>query len=289
VLYVHGWVDYFFQTHLAKAVEQRGYRFYAVDLRGYGRSIGRSGNHALPNYTSDLSVYAKDLDAAAKFIAQEEGHSRLVLMCHSTGGLIGPLWATTRPGRLAAMVLNSPWLDLNENWMMRFPVTWLIDVLGRIKPYGSFPTDRPFYGMALHQSTGGEWDYNLEWKPNQGFPIRFGWLREIRRAHRRVARGLQVDCPVLVATSAKRGDNHHDHANVLTTDSILDPAQMWRRGKRLGPQVEFIKIAGGAHDLALSPQPARSQYLTSMLDWLDTTISAVDAAPTQNNNRSEVV
>ena len=44
VLYVHGWSDYFFQTHLAEAFEDWGYDFYALDLRRYGRSAGGTGS-----------------------------------------------------------------------------------------------------------------------------------------------------------------------------------------------------------------------------------------------------
>ncbi len=39
ILYVHGYTDYFFQTGLAEHFIHLGYRFYAVDLQGYGRSI----------------------------------------------------------------------------------------------------------------------------------------------------------------------------------------------------------------------------------------------------------
>ena len=44
VLYVHGYIDYFFQEHLAEAFVAHGYRFYAVELRKYGRSL-REGQH----------------------------------------------------------------------------------------------------------------------------------------------------------------------------------------------------------------------------------------------------
>lgn len=33
VLYVHGYVDYFFQTHLADHFAARGWDFYGLDLR----------------------------------------------------------------------------------------------------------------------------------------------------------------------------------------------------------------------------------------------------------------
>jgi alpha-beta hydrolase superfamily lysophospholipase len=39
VLHVHGFADYFFQTAYAEWWTERGYDFYALDLRKYGRSI----------------------------------------------------------------------------------------------------------------------------------------------------------------------------------------------------------------------------------------------------------
>lgn len=39
ILYVHGYVDYFFQTHMAERFVREGWNFYALDLRKYGRSL----------------------------------------------------------------------------------------------------------------------------------------------------------------------------------------------------------------------------------------------------------
>ena len=41
-----------------------------------------------------------------------ERHGSVTLLAHSTGGLVGSLWAAERPGRLAGVVLNSPWLAM---------------------------------------------------------------------------------------------------------------------------------------------------------------------------------
>ena len=41
VLHVHGFADYFFQTVAADCWVERGYDFYALDLRKYGRSLLR--------------------------------------------------------------------------------------------------------------------------------------------------------------------------------------------------------------------------------------------------------
>ena len=65
MLYVHGFVDYFFQTHLAEFFTARGYDFYALDLRKYGRSLL---DHQTPNFCRDMSEYFPEIDAAVRII-----------------------------------------------------------------------------------------------------------------------------------------------------------------------------------------------------------------------------
>lgn len=266
VLYVHGFVDYFFQRHVADAFAAHGADFYALDLRGYGRSLLPWQE---PNYVTDLSVYSEELDAAARVLLAD--HDEIVLMGHSTGGLIAALWADARrdAGIVDAVVLNSPWLDLRGSWLERVVATPVIDVVGRWAP--RLPVSRlgPHYGRALHAGSGGEWDYNLAWKPHEGFPVRAGWLRTVRRGHARVGRGLAIGCPVLVLASDASGPDDRWHDALLSTDSVLDVAQIAARSARLGPDVTFIEVPGGAHDLALSAAPVRARYLREVLDWLD--------------------
>jgi alpha-beta hydrolase superfamily lysophospholipase len=90
LLYVHGWNDYFFQTHLADAFAALGYDFYALDLRRYGRSLRRGH---LPGFVADLDEYDLELDAAADLIASG---------C--------PGWCSTRPGSTCrAPPWSGPW------------------------------------------------------------------------------------------------------------------------------------------------------------------------------------
>jgi alpha-beta hydrolase superfamily lysophospholipase len=268
VLYLHGFVDYFFQTHLADGFEAAGHRFYAIDLRGYGRSLAGSTDPDHPNFVPVISVYHQDLDAAATAIAEEEGRAELVGIGHSTGGLLFPLWAAAKPGRLRALVLNSPWLDHNGNWFMRGPVTWAMGVLAAVAPMARIHGIKVHYGRALHAGSGGEWDYDLTWKPHDGFPAYPVWFNSVRRWQARVARGIEVGCPVLVMTSLRRGDPTKQHDELLTTDSVLDPRQMWRLAPKLGINVEVRALEGGAHDLALSPEPTRSRFLEETVAWV---------------------
>src|SRR3954453_6501726 len=107
VLHVHGFADSFFQTAYAEWWAERGYDFYALDLRKYGRSILP---HQTPNYVADLHDYFPELDAAWERVGA--GHRNVVLSGHSTGGLILPLGAEDRRTPAAGLALNAPWLDL---------------------------------------------------------------------------------------------------------------------------------------------------------------------------------
>jgi len=284
VLYVHGFVDYFFQTHMADVLAEDGWTFYALDLRKYGRSLRP---HQTPNYVTRLSDYAEELDAAARTVTGELGHSTFVVMGHSTGGLVTSLWAdartraaggaTTVP-QVDALVLNSPWFDLNKPWFDRVVSTRLVDLFGPLAPRVPVGRLAPHYGRALHRESGGEWDYDLALKPHEGFPVRAGWLRAIRRGHARVARGLDIRCPVLVLTSDATGDATRHHDALLTTDSVLDVEQTARVAPGIGPDVTLVRVPGGAHDLSLSPEPARSRFFTEVTTWLDTRTGRAEGA-----------
>ena len=266
VLYVHGFCDYFFQDHVAAHFVDQGYDFYALDLRGYGRSM-RPGQ--LPNYVDDLTEHFEELDAAAGII-REAGHQNLVVLGHSTGGLITSLWAEERPGAADALVLNSPWLDLAGPWFNRTVATAANHALRRVVPKLVVRREvPPTYAHSLLASHHGEWDYRLDWKPIEHFPIRSGWISAIRRGHARVHRGLSVTAPVLVLHS-DRSLLHRKawEPDVMGADTVLDVAQIARWAPKIGPEVTTVAIPGGLHDLALSPEPARQKYFAEIDAWL---------------------
>ncbi|GAA1719534.1 alpha/beta hydrolase [Isoptericola hypogeus] len=264
VLYVHGFADYFFHPHVAAELAGRGYAFYGIDLRGHGRAwdaqVAAGGD---PNQVRDIAVYAQDLDAAAAAI-RSAGHERLAVLGHSTGGLVAPLWAAARPGRADALVLNSPWVEVNKPRAARLASVALVETLGALAPRAVVSHLGVDYARALHRSYGGEWDFEPAWKPHTRFAARAAWARSVMRSQRRLARGLHLDVPVLVLASDRSSKDQH-----LTTDSVLNVAHIRDRAPRIGTDVTFREIPGGAHDLALSPAPARELYLTTVLDWLD--------------------
>ena len=108
VLLLHGWNDYFFHWETAELIDALGGTLYALDLRGYGRSLRE---HSLPGYIDDLARYTEEIDAAWAIIREEVGDVPRILAGHSTGGLVASLWAADHPGQLVGLALNSPWLE----------------------------------------------------------------------------------------------------------------------------------------------------------------------------------
>ncbi|WP_176732080.1 alpha/beta hydrolase [Micromonospora rhizosphaerae] len=279
VLYVHGFVDYFFQTHVADFFAERGWDFYALDLRKYGRSLLP---HQTPNFCHDLSDYFPELDAAAKIIREDDGHETLLAMGHSTGGLIISLWAHARrdAGVVDGLFLNSPFFDLNAPWLIRRPLAAAVSRLGRRAPQRILPFGLgTVYGESLHADHRGEWRYDLAWKPLAGFPVRAGWINAIRTGQRQLRAGLEIPVPVLLACSTRsfRGTKWHESATLA--DAVLDVEHMVRWAPRLGRHVTLARFDGGLHDLTLSSPAVREKVFTEVGRWAEAFLGAGPTEP----------
>lgn len=272
VLHVHGFCDYFFQTALADYWTGRGYDFYAIDLRKYGRSIMP---HQTPNFTLDLTAYYAELDEAYRRITERDRHDTVLISAHSTGGLIAPLWLSDHGVSVSGVVLNSPWLDLQGSLLLRTAGTKAIAQVGARRPYQAIPrTVSGVYGKSIHKDFDGEWDYNLQWKPIESWPVYAGWLRAIRRGHARLHRGVDLGAPVLMLSSGCSGHPKAVDDTARSSDTVLDVEQMWRWAPKLGRHVTMVRIDGGLHDLTLSPEPVRKLFFDQIDRWLDAYVDA---------------
>lgn len=266
VLYVHGFVDYFFQAHVARAFEEAGFRFYALDLRRSGRSW-REGNR--PFFAHSVEEYFVDLDFAFDVI--KKSHPRVsALIAHSTGGLICSLFLNARKGQepCERLILNSPFLRFNLRPFRRVLAT-LVAGVARFNPYFELPQRMPStYGKTIHVTCGGEWDYDLKKKPLDGFSLYPGWFRMIRQAHAEVVRGLDIRIPILSLFSDKseRAGNDPVEAD-RKADVVLDVRDMKRLSARLGKDVTLFEVPDGMHDLTLSCEKARTLAIRKMIEF----------------------
>jgi alpha-beta hydrolase superfamily lysophospholipase len=264
VLYVHGWSDYFFQTDLARFFTDRGARFYALDLRKYGRSLRSS---VAPGYAASLDVYDADIAAALDAMATVREGRRLVLFGHSTGGLTLTLWSARHPGVADALILNSPWLELQLGPLGRQALAPLVNARARFDPLGTHPVvDLGFYTRA-QRDLGTLPDSPDGWRPAQGFPTHPGWLAAIIAGHARVASGLDVGCPTLVLLSARSTVALSWSDAMRETDSVLVVDDIARAATRIARTVTISRIEGALHDVFLSAPKARDAAYAALRDW----------------------
>lgn len=267
VLHLHGFADYFFQTAAADDWVARGYDFYALDLRKYGRSLLP---HQTPNFVTDLHDYFEEIDAAWQRVTERDGHDHVIITAHSTGGLISPLWAHERKPRIAGMVLNSPWLDLQGSFLLRTAGTKAIDQVGARRPHLAIPRNvTGLYAQSLHREHRGEWEFNLDWKPVESWPVYAGWLRAVRRGHAAVHRGIDVGAPVLVLTSGGSVMPKVWGDEVTGNDIVLSVDQIRKWAHKLADQVTLVRVHGALHDVTLSRAEVRARVFAEITRWHD--------------------
>ncbi len=265
MLYIHGWNDYFFQTQLAAEIAMLGYDFHALDLRRYGRSL-RPGQ--LAGFVTDLSAYHNEIDEAVRIIT-EEGHDDIVVMGHSTGGLIAALWADERPGVATALVLNSPWLELQGYPAVRPALLPMFSAVRSLSPTAALPlSETGFYRRTISATEDGVWDYDLKLKGDKSFAVRVGWLAAIMQGQARVSEGLTIDVPIAVLLSDRSDFRRKWSEELRLVDVVLDVDTLAAQAPKLGRLVTLIRIEDGMHDLALSDEPARSRYYAEIRRWL---------------------
>ena len=275
VLALHGYTDYFFNTELAEHFAARGWRFYGLDSRRCGRSW-RAGQ--TPHFTPDLARYDRELEGALAIIGAENPGARVLMYGHSTGGLVVSLWldrvrsrGDTAALKIAGLVLNSPFLELNGPAILRTRATsTAIGAVSRVRKTRVVRgAGSGGYGLTLHRAYHGEFDYNLTWKPIGGFPITVGWIHAIRRGQARLQRGLDVGVPNLVLRSDHSVAETAETQLLQRGDAVLDVAHIARWAGCLGNRTTSVPVVDAKHDVFLSLSEPRAAAYAELDRWLE--------------------
>ena len=288
VLLVHGFTDYFFNTEQADHFAARGFAVYALDMNKCGRSW-REGQ--TPHFTTDLTRYDTELERALDLMAPT---ADVLIYGHSTGGLIVPLWLDRmrRRGDIArrhitGLVLNSPWLDLQGPAILRTaPTGAAIGAISRVRKKRVLrPPTEGGYGATLHKEYGGDFDYDLRWKPIGGFPVTFGWLHAVRRAQVQLHRGLDVGVPNLILRSDRSVREVTDPEKIdeiQRGDAVLDVKQIARWAGCIGNRSTIVPIVDAKHDVFLSVLESRHAAYRELDKWLDWYLAETSDAATKS-------
>lgn len=268
VLYLHGFNDYFFQTHVAEQFNKNGYNFFALDLRKYGRSLLP---HQHPNYCRSITEYFEEINRSVEII-QKDHDQKIILIGHSTGGLIASVYLNIGKYRdhFERLILNSPFLDFNINLFQRVFLLPLAGFISFLFPYAA--QKKPFshlYGASISQSKYGEWEYNKEWKPMKGFPAYYKWVYAVNRAQKKLRRHSRINIPILILHSERsvRPDKWKDI--LMRSDMVLNVDHIRKYGVMLGPKVTLEPVNDAIHDVYLSRNEVRKKAFKTTFHWLE--------------------
>ena len=275
VLYVHGFTDYFFQTALADFFTERGFAFFALDLRKCGRSR-RPGQ--TPHYVSEPQ-------ALRGRRAQPCPGRRPPRDRRRPGAAGRPLHRRTRAVAVAGPAERRPrWREgcgdqrPGAQQSLPRPAGQAVDAeLGHpaVPGDGEDPAvrarsscrPRTATAAACTSAPTAAWDYDLEWKPIGGFPITYGWINAIRRGHARLHKGLDVGVPSLLSPlDAQR-----------TCTGVVARGRRARRRARHPPHRPMVRASatrsprcrsGARHDVFLSNDEPRDDAYDALDRWL---------------------
>ena len=267
ILYIHGFIDYFFQTEMADQFNQQGFDFYALDLRKYGRS--RLGHQQLYN-VRDLSEYDAEINKALEII-QAEGHDAVLLSGHSTGGLICTLFAAHHPQHslIKGLWANSPFYDFNMSEFEKNKALPQLSKLGRLLPNLTIPSGlNKWYVPSLHCHYHGEWNFNLEWKQPSYKMVKLSFVRAIHEAQKEIHAGVTLTIPTLVMHSHQTTNPKKWGIEAQTSDVILNVNDIQKYAEKMIGDISIQTIENGLHDLVLSAPKVREQVYQNLFAWI---------------------
>lgn len=243
VLIVHGLGEHSGRhAALAQWFLARGYAVRRYDQRGHGQSEGqRGGLERSDDLIDDLTVVFND------YAAQQDAPP--LLLGHSMGGLVAARCVLDRQIGPAAMVLSSPALRCHEPaWLQRLAGT-LAKVASRLPLDNGLKLDKLSHDARVAVAYKADPLCHRRITPRLADFI-------FRTGHATVADGVHLAVPTLLL--------------VAGSDDLVDPsgsrdfaAAAWATQKLTTRFFDTLY-----HELFNEAEPARSQVLKQLNDWL---------------------
>lgn len=265
VLYIHGYIDYFFHPHLGEKFNTNNFDFYALDLRKYGRSLLENQH---PNYCKDIEEYFEEISIAIRKI--QKTNLSIYLLGHSTGGLIASSYMNIgrERNRIDGLILNSPFLDFNQSKFEKTISYWVAKMISKVSGYSKINGAlSPAYAQSIHKDFYGEWDFNLDWKPIKGFPTYLRWVVAIAKAQKKLEES-NITVPILIMHSSASIKISKFSKEAMSKDIVLNIEDIKRVGLKLGDKVTLLRIENAQHDIFLSSKIVRENGFKKMFSWL---------------------
>lgn len=232
---------------LAEAITAAGLDYYALDLRGHGRSAGRRG------HANSLDRHLQDLDRLRRRVGGSRPPAPTFLLGHSLGGLIVGRYVQEFgfPG-LAGAVLVAPFIEL----AMR-PPAWKVRlgaVADRIAP--ALSLDNELESEDLFREPEERRSYDDDPLVHRRISARL-WGEMLRNSERLSSGTARVAVPVLVQLPGE--------------DRVVNSAATLRVVERLGDLAVVREYPDAYH--ALFHDPRAGEARTDVIHWLEDRLS----------------
>ncbi len=266
VIYLHGYMDYFFQNHLAEFFVNKRISFYALELRKYGSSLQA---HHHDNFCKDIREYYEEIDYVLN-MAKESGHKEIILHGHSTGGLLATHYFLHGKNKslITAILLNSPFFAFKASKAEKTLLS-IITPLGKYFPFIKVTQLDSIYTESLHKDYKGRWDFNLTYKPIPSFHTYLGWMRAISKAQKEIYQHTIEYTPALILHSDKSYTKTTWSEEVLHADAVLNVDDMVYYGEKIYKNLSMITINNAVHDIVLSSDDVIDNYFAAISTWLE--------------------
>ncbi len=195
----------------------------------YVADLRAPGGPAPDSRPDGPAEYFACLDAAVRHARDADGIETVVLCAHGSGALIAALWCHARRGGL--------------------PADALILTSPEFGPTGSW---------LARRVPGGEF----------GLPVRRP-APLLAGAQRRLRRGLDISCPVLVMCPSASWDAPGGSGGLLTARVLTGG----RATMRLGAHVTWLRLEGALPGQALPDGPDRRRFFDELGRWLGAYLS----------------
>ena len=195
-----------------------------------------------------------------------------MLAGHSTGGLITTLYAAHYPDHrlVKALWANSPFYDFFKSIIEKKVGIPLLSEFGKRFPNAKFPSGlNPWYVPSLHKKFHGEWEFNLEWKPESMPFVQLCFVHAIHEAQKEIHKGITLNIPTLIMHSHQSKYPKKWGIDAQQSDVILDVKDMIHNAKKMKGDVQTLAIHNGLHDLVLSAPPVRENVYQQLFQWLE--------------------
>ncbi len=243
VLVIHGFAEHSGRyAHVLRALSEKGFDAWAIDLRGFGKSDGGRG------CVKRFDDYLEDISALIAAAAQDR-EKPLFMIGHSMGGLVSTRFCQERPSGVKGLLLSSPFFRVK----MRVPPSkkLVASLLSSLLPNLKLATNLDASNLSRDPEVA---------KAYLADPLVFGtattrWFTEAMKAQdRALAAAGELRIPVLVVHGA--------------ADALADPEGSRAFHERLGAADKTLRLWPELRHEILN-EPEKAEVIQVYTDWIE--------------------